>query len=92
MQFRTIEWIAGGLAIVMPAAGTIWLVSSMVNDMRDVQARIDALENTTKGILESQIEDRLVNKRVDKLDEHVDILRFHHHDVRGDDTGGPHTD
>ena len=92
MQFRTVEWVGYGVAIIVPVIGAIWLAASTVQDMKDMSERVDAIEADVSKIVESQIEDRLVNRRVDKLDEHVDWLRHHHHAVRGDDTGGPHTD
>ena len=92
MRFRTVEWVGYGVGIAAPIAGIIWLAASTVHDMRDMAERLDEIEARVATMLEAQVEDRLVNKRVDELTRHVDTLRHHHHDVRGADTGGPHID
>ena len=92
MRFRTIEYVGYGVGIVVPVVGVIWLASSTVNDMRDMAERLAGLEARVTEMTEAQVEDKLINKRVDELDRHVDWLRYHHHEVRGADTGGPHVD
>ena len=92
MQFRTVEYVGYGVGIIAPIVGVIWLAASTVNDMRDMGKQLADLESKLDEIAEAQIEDRLINKRVDELTEHVDWLRYHHHEVRGSDTGGPHVD
>ena len=92
MQFRTVEYVGYGVGIVAPIVGVIWFAASTVNDMRDMAQRLAGLEARVTEMTEAQVEDRLINKRVDDLAHHVDWLRYHHHQVRGDDTGAPHVD
>ena len=92
MRFRTVEYVGYGVGIVAPVVGVIWLAASTVNDMRDMASRLAALEAKVASMTEAQVEDRLINKRVDELAGHMDWLRYHHHEVRGADTGGPHVD
>ena len=92
MRFRTVEYVGYGVGIVVPVVGVIWLASSTVNDMRDMAERLTELEDKVGRIAEAQVEDQLINKRVDELGNHMDWLRFHHHQIQGDDTGGPHVD
>ena len=92
MQFRTVEYVGYGVGIVAPIVGVIWLAAATVQDMRDMADRLVELEGHVHALAEAQVEDRLINKRVDDLAGHVDWLRYHHHQVRGDDTGAPHVD
>ena len=90
MRFRTVEWVAGALAVIVPVVVAIWVAAAAVTEMAAIEDRLADLERTMATLEETQVEDRLVNGRVDKLAEHVDWLRYHHHHEDGE--GHPHID
>ena len=90
MRFRTVEWVAGALAIIVPVVVAIWVAAAAVTEMGDIADRLTELEHAMAAMEERQVEDRLVNGRVDELAGHVDWLRYHHHHEGGE--GHPHID
>ena len=79
---------AGAVAgIAVPVLAAVWWAGSGYMEFND---RLAALERATAEIHElrdryerEQAKDDLVNDQVEKLAEHVDWLRFHHHDEIG---------
>ena len=85
---------AGALAgLALPVLAAAWWAGAGYVEFND---RLAALEDGAADAQafrlryeREQTKDALVNDRVEKLAQHVDWLRHHHHDRHG---GGPHTD
>ena len=92
MRLRTVEYIAGAMAVLVPALAVIWVGVRTIDRLDDGLARLEKVEDQLARMIAEQVEDDLVNRDVDELREAVDWLRFHHHDTQAGDTGRAHVD
>ena len=93
MRLRTIEYVAGVMAIAVPVCVVIWVGARTIDRLDDGLNRIDRLETRVSEMAAEQVEDDLVNEAVASLQESVKWLTFHHHSVpQGGDTGRAHVD
>ena len=92
MKLHTVEYIAGAMAVLVPALAVIWVGARTIDRLADGLARLEKVEDQLAKMIADQVEDDLVNRDVDGLREAVDWLRFHHHDTQAGDTGRAHVD
>ena len=80
---KPLEKAGAALAVLAPAAALIWYSAVIVDKVNNLHKRVEKIEATQEAQKEAQAEDRQINELVRQHEEHLDWLRYHHHDHIG---------